>query len=214
MKLWFWLNGEKISPLACLRARARKNGITCITDFGPNMLRFFRGANLWLWGHQHETYRDQSVLLGEHISQKFPSTPTYNKQSKQNTHKQSWQNTKNTHKTTNFPREIWSGSQDKGSTAERAICPRGPRSHCPRDCAPRGCRTKLLVAVLVALDVSNLLGRDFRGQFGFWCETCVLRIFYILSLLPVNFGCIHYSHSTGPMCIQWGTDWYNSLIYY
>ena len=91
MKLWFWLNGEKISPLACLRARARKNGITCITDFGPNMLRFFRGANLWLWGHQHETYRDQSVLLGEHISQKFPSTPTYNKQSKQNTHKQSWQ---------------------------------------------------------------------------------------------------------------------------
>ena len=61
-------------------------------------------------------------------------------------------------------------------------------------------------AVLVALDVSNLLGRDFRGQFGFWCETCVLRIFYILSLLPVNFGCIHYSHSTGPMCIQWGTD--------
>ena len=47
--------------------------------------------------------------------------------------------------TTNFPREIWSGSKDKGSTAERAICPRGPRSHCPRDCAPRACQTKLLV---------------------------------------------------------------------
>ena len=51
----------------------------------------------------------------------------------------------------NVPREIWSGSQAKGSPV--------PGSNCPRKCAPQGLTapTNFPWAVLVALDESHVL---------------------------------------------------------
>ena len=78
MKFHFWLNGEKINPPAGLRALARKLCITCIADFGPNVSWFFLAHFFFLWAHQHETFRDQSAMQGEYLSQKLLPAPIYN----------------------------------------------------------------------------------------------------------------------------------------
>ena len=44
--------------------------------FCPNVLRFF-STLFFLWAHQLVTFRDQSPMLGEHLSQFSPQVPTY-----------------------------------------------------------------------------------------------------------------------------------------
>ena len=75
----------------------------------------------------------------------------------------------------------------------------------PSDCAPRGLTVKHNYpwAALVALNESYLylLAWISRGQFGFakrviyktQGKTCMWWMFYLLSLNPVNFECIHYN---------------------
>ena len=78
MKFQFWKNGEKISPLASLHARARKLRITRKEDFGlffPQKCFVFCERNFFLWWKTLETFRGLPALLGEHLSQKLPHRP-------------------------------------------------------------------------------------------------------------------------------------------
>ena len=64
--------------------RAPKICITRIADLGqfwPNFAQKcfgFSEHTFFIWAHQHETFRDQSALLGEHLSQKITLDHTYN----------------------------------------------------------------------------------------------------------------------------------------
>ena len=42
------------------------------------MRRFFLAHFFFLWAHQHETFRDQSAMQGEYLSQKLLPAPIYN----------------------------------------------------------------------------------------------------------------------------------------
>ena len=64
--------------------RARKICIMRIVDFGHFWPFFaqkcfaFSEHTFYFRAHQHETFRDQSALLGEHLSQKITLDHTYN----------------------------------------------------------------------------------------------------------------------------------------
>ena len=81
----------KISPLARLQVRARKICIVRIVDFGqfwPIFAQKCSGfpagkffpvmGNSSLWWETLETFRDQSALLGEYLSQKLTLAQPYN----------------------------------------------------------------------------------------------------------------------------------------
>ena len=72
---------KKIRPLAHLRALTCNFGITRITDLGlfwPKYASVLLGGFVFPLGRQLATFRDQSAMLEEHLSQKLPLAPSYN----------------------------------------------------------------------------------------------------------------------------------------
>ena len=66
----FWWNDKKNSRLAELALRIK--GILANFDlFWPNCASAFVRGNFFLWGETQATFRDQSAMLGEHLSQKL-----------------------------------------------------------------------------------------------------------------------------------------------
>ena len=69
----------KNQPIARLRARARKLRITRIADFGlllPKSASVLLKEFFFLCVETLATFRDQSAMLREHLSQKLPLTPS------------------------------------------------------------------------------------------------------------------------------------------
>ena len=62
---------------ARMHANLASRVLPILACFGPDKLRFFRG-HFFPLGHRLATFRDQSAMLGEHLSQKLPLAPTYN----------------------------------------------------------------------------------------------------------------------------------------
>ena len=71
-----WWN--KISPLARLRALRVKQILANFGLFLPKSALVYARGNFFLWGETLATFRDQSAMLGEDLSQKLPLGPPYN----------------------------------------------------------------------------------------------------------------------------------------